>query len=253
VSGVYNGCINGLFLSNQILNGLNHHGLSRHKNNDLDNHNYDMQYLFARHLQDEQAANSNCFCPFTAVVNVIPPSAEEVQGRLNHRLEEEGVDLIVKDISTVSAIHYDAEEETMRFESEFTISFSALASVPDLEIEQLIQLVYNDLVEDYCDPLIRREVELRLTDRRRVIAPALSISGRCDLHAQGVYPTLEQEPPSRPLLREPVILSDPPIQQVAIHFEHAVSTFTLTSYVTVCCRHTTMSGKMDPTTVFDTM
>ena len=166
VSGVCNGCTNELFLSNQVFGG------GRYLQDLRDDHIFE-NVLEHRNVQDQSDAASQCFCPLNAVVNLMPPSSEEVQGELSLRLEEQDIDLVVQQIDQVSAIACDDIDQTTGFASEFTISFSAAASVSDLEIQQFgdtIASVYNSLVEDYCDPLIRREVLLELVDRIRLIA-----------------------------------------------------------------------------------
>jgi hypothetical protein len=166
VSGICNGCLNDLGLSNQrVRRALKEVGANLRDKTPSEPF---------RHLQTESNhTSSGCFCPVNAVVNIVPPSTQEVQERFQEELEVEGVPAKVKQIEVVVSVPCDDEDETTPFESGFFFPFSAFSDVPDSEIHQLgnlLQNEYNAMVVDYCDPLIRREISLVAVDKLRDVS-----------------------------------------------------------------------------------
>ena len=82
ISGICNGCVDDLFLSNQIVG-------RKLKNERRYDDTYNLDYLWERKLQGQRATSSKCFCPLTAIINIEPPAPEEIEGELSRRLEEE--------------------------------------------------------------------------------------------------------------------------------------------------------------------
>ena len=144
VSGVCNGCLNDIILANQISDGrqlLEQEPVDRHLQTQLG--------PFQELQTDKELATSNCFCPITAVINVVPPSTDSIVESFQVKLVEEEVSLKVNKIKEVAAIACDAEGETNVFSSEFLFPFSALLTVADDEIQTLATILsdeYNALV-----------------------------------------------------------------------------------------------------------
>lgn len=187
VDGACNGCGNELFTTNQVISGrrLNYNAASvaakiaatspsRPTRRSFTTRNgYTRLGRGHRMAQEEEraAATSNCFCPLTAVVNDDPPSVDRVSETLQTKLEEEDVDVRVDRLNSVVGVACDDVTETRNFKSDFVFRFSAMSDVDDKEIEffgEVLAEVYNMYIEDFCDPLIRRDIRLELEDRQRV-------------------------------------------------------------------------------------
>ena len=106
------------------------------------------------------------------------------------KLNEEEVDLQVEDLKTVTAVSCDDIEAKKKFESTFRFSFSAFADIPDTDLDILAELIedeYNDLIEDYCDPLIRRDIKVTSEDRVRVFSPGRRLDHAACVNFEGVF------------------------------------------------------------------
>ena len=120
---------------------------------------------------DRVVATSNCFCPLTAVVNDDPPSVDRVSETLQSELEKEEVDVRVDRLNAVVGVACDDVTEIRNFKSDFVFRFSAESDVDDDDIEffgKVLAEVYNTFIEEFGDPLIRREISLKLEDWQRV-------------------------------------------------------------------------------------
>jgi hypothetical protein len=163
VSGVCNGYLNDIIMSNQVINNqrrlLQHH-MNQQKQTPVDPFQC---------LEDEadERATSNCFCPVNAVINIITPSVDVVVESFQQELGEANVDLKVKKIDEVASIACDDVEETTGFTSHVSFAFAASMDVAYSEVQRFaINLAeeYNTLVMAYCDPLIRRNIALEAED-----------------------------------------------------------------------------------------
>jgi hypothetical protein len=91
----------------------------------------------------------------------LPASSRQFQGNL----EERNVHFGIREFKEVLVVDCDAEETG--FHSHFQFAIFLLPDVEEREIEALskiFQEVYNDLIEDYCDPLDRCLSSLNVQD-----------------------------------------------------------------------------------------
>ena len=155
VSGICNGCENSIIWTNQI------NGRARLLGGeDSQPHNWSPR----RFLEEEQA-ESSCFCPISAIVQDVALLANDVEQQFQSELSRSSIPLGVKKLDEVEVVECDTA--TKPFSSELTLGLSITSDISGNILDSvaaLVEYVYNELIEDYCDPLIRRIQSLKISN-----------------------------------------------------------------------------------------
>jgi hypothetical protein len=142
VSGICNGCENGITLNNQVIGRQLQAGLEEAVN-----------------------ASSNCYCPIDATLDIGQVSTGTVGASFQESLRNENVSLLVNELDEFTVVECD--EEVQDFETSFILTFAVLPDITDGDINELANLIeetYNFLAGDYCDPLLRKIQTLLVDD-----------------------------------------------------------------------------------------
>ena len=145
VSGVCNDCEDGITLTHDVSSG--------------------------RRLQTQTGsdAESNCCCQPGAVVDNRAPDTEEVSSSLQVELDDQGSDVRVGNVAEVATA--DCRLESVFFETRTTVEVFMSNSASDKlfdRVGEIFRRSYNEVQEDYCDPLLRQldTVDVVGTSRR---------------------------------------------------------------------------------------
>jgi hypothetical protein len=109
VAGVCNGCVHDIMPFNHITSGRQ-----------LQVKKYEDAFLRGLQEDDDDRRASNCHCPVTAVINIVPPSSDKVEA-FQIKLEEEGVDLRVEKSTRLRRPHATMKRKLLRLEANFTL------------------------------------------------------------------------------------------------------------------------------------
>ena len=120
-------------------------------------------------FQQLPPARSNCYCQLGAIEETRLPRAQEVSEDLNSELKERNSTLAVQQIQEVAVA--DCRQETVSFRSgdRLRLYFDPSASNSILvRVAEIIRRSYNDLADEFCDPLIRRITDVEILSSTRV-------------------------------------------------------------------------------------
>ena len=91
--------------------------------------------------------------------------ASDVEQQFQSQLSRSSIPLGVKKLDEVEVVECDTA--TKPFSSELTLGLSITSNISGNildSVADLVESVYNELIEDYCDPLIRRIQSLKISN-----------------------------------------------------------------------------------------